>query len=578
MDADKEPRWVFEKSRSGEYTAYVDGIALHSTFNPVKEAGKAAAGIPDSAGIVVLAGFGLGYVAEAILKAAPERPLIIAEADETTLEKVNTIRSITSIFNHPEVCLLAGGNPDQVQSFLIRGPVGSSIHYLPWLPAVKLNPEWYRKLEKVVAETSRRKKVNANTLERFGKLWIRNLAANCSLLPDAISVDTGKNSFAGIPALILAGGPSLEKILPRLKEISRKFVVIAVDTALKGVLRTGVIPDVIAAVDPQYWNTRHLDWCETEESKPLILAETSTHPAVFRKLTGRCIMMRTRFPLGTVLEDAVGLRGELNAGGSVATAAWDLARHFGCQPIVSAGLDLGYPGRRTHYVGSLSRERPHFYSNRLLPAQTIFFHSLCDGNLHKARDMAGRLILTDQRMDIYHAWFAEKALEHRDRSPGILGDESRFIRGMSAMSIDDLLNMSDKRFIIDENLTELKTSTPVPSARNELKRVLFELISALKHFKELADEGLKAAIKASAKLRNGRNPDKQLAAMAKVDEALMSSKDLQVTSFLMQPLILELTASSRRDTDPLDTSKHLYDEIEKSASYHLEVLEKIRLP
>ena len=573
MPADS-PKWVVEETRSGEFTAYFNGRALHSKFDPVREAEKAAAAIPNGTGIVVLAGLGLGYVAEAILRQAPGRPLIVAEADEEAPARAAGVRDVTALLRRPEVTLLTGGKPSDVRAFLTGGPVGASIHFLPWRPATQSNPEWYASLEAVVRETSRRRQVNANTLERFGNLWIRNLAANRSILPNAISVDAGKNAFQNIPALILAGGPSLEEALPHLEALSRSFMLIAVDTALKAVLSAGTRPDVIVAVDPQYWNTRHLDWCRAEAKEALILAETATHPAVFRKLAGRPIMTRTRFPLGEVLENAVGLQGELNAGGSVATAAWDLARHFGCQPLIAAGLDLGFPGRRTHYAGSLSRERPHLFSSRIAPAQSAFFHALnVDGSLREVRDMAGRPLLTDQRMDIYHAWFTENILELTGRNPGVLGGRGRYIEGMRQVTMGEILGMKECRPEIDKAIVKLNGITPKPSAQRELRAALRELTAALNRLRALASKGMKAAVEASSKVREGGNPGKQLTVMSEVDAALMSETGLSVVSFLMQPLILEVTLSAKDGTDPLEVSKRLYTKIVDSASYHLRFLQ-----
>ena len=565
--------WRVEETRSGNMTAFLDGFAIHSRFNPVSEAEKAAAGIPPGVGIVVLAGFGLGYVAEAIIESAPGRPLVIAEADESALIQASEARDIEALLKRPEIRLLVGGDPRHVCSFLAEGPPGAPIHFMPWCPAMRTNPEWYTKLEQAVNTTAKRRQVNAHTLERFGHLWVRNLAANRTVLPMSISIDAVKDAFKGMPALILAGGPTLDEVLPHLKKLSERFLLIAVDTALRGVLRRAVIPDVVAAVDPQYWNTRHLDWCRGRVANSIILAESATHPAVFRTLSGRCILSRTRFPLGSVLEDAVGLKGELDAGGSVSTAAWELARHFGCTPIISAGLDLGYPGRKTHYRGSLTSERPHLFSHRVSPAQHDFFHALHDANPHTAKDMDGHLLLTDRRMDIYHAWFTEHSMSLGDGTARILGGSGRYIKGMPKISIEELLDLKECRTSIDKVLRTLKEIPYSQSAQDNLNKAMAELVLGLEKLKKLAHKGMKAAIAAKERMLSNKNPDKPLAIMAEVDNLLISGHGLAIVSFLLQPLIHEIASSGAKDNaNPLDTSWHLYAQIAESAAYHLRYL------
>ena len=558
--------WCFESARSGEPTAVLNGKALHSRFDPVREAEKTAASVPPESAIVVLGGLGLGYVAEALIRSAPQRPLVIAEADENMPARAASVRNLNSLFE----------NPGDVRSFLTGGPTGSVIHLIIWRPSEEAAPEWYGELKSVVDETSRRREVNARTLERFGRLWVRNLAANASVLPSALSLAPWQDRFTGIPALILAGGPSLELVLPALKGLAERYLIIAVDTAVSAVLRAGIRPDIIAAVDPQYWNTRHLDRCGESLGKVLILAESATHPAVFRTLNGRPWLTRTRFPLGTLLEDAAGIEGELKAGGSVATAAWDLARHLGCESLTIAGLDLGFPGGRTHYSGSLSRERPHIYSRRLSPAETLFFHALRDASPRYVESTDGGTVLTDVRMDIYAAWFAESVTKLSGRSPGVVGGNGRKIPGMTIIDVSVMMAMPLCRTAIDVLLNEVRDTPADPDIPSEINNAVIHILRALKDLENLAGQGVDLAIQTRRALEHGENAAKLLQSMEDIDNSLLAGEGREVISFLIQPIILELSSGSAgEDTDPLDTSRRLYGEIAESAAYHQQYLKRV---
>lgn len=568
--------WRIELARSGDPTLYIGGKAVHSKFNPVKEAERAAELIPSGTGIVVLAGLGLGYVAEAIVRQKKGRFLVIAEADEAALQKVNQVRDVRPLLQHPEVSLILGGAPEDIRYTLKGGPVGASIYFLPWRAAMAKSREWYRKLECIVKDTAQRRKVNAHTLERFGNLWIRNLAANCSILPDAISVEDVKDCFFDVPALVLAGGPSLDDVLPHLEPLSRRFLLIAVDTALPAVLRCGIVPDIVAAVDPQYWNIRHFDYCEIRGTQPLILAESATHPGIFQRLRGRVIMMRSNFPLGSILEDAVGLRGNLKAGGSVSTAAWDFARHLACKPMLIAGLDMGFPGKRTHYKGSLSHVRPHLLSKRLQPAQDMMFHALMDMQPHMVSNMAGLPILTDQRMDVYHAWFSESVENLKEQIPGVLGTKGRFIRGMKVFTVQELLAYPECRESINVHLEHIRALPASPNAGENMEAVLRQLTEALIRLRELAVRGMDAALKARENSFSRDFQEEQISVMADIDKAILGGDGLETISFLMQPIILEITTlNSASQADPLEMSQRIYTQMAQSASYHLRYLSQV---
>jgi len=549
-------------------TAYSNGIALHSRFNPVQEAKRVAASIPENSAIVVLGGFGLGYVAEALLRAAPHRPLIIAEADGSILERAAAIRDIKPLIDSPQVKFVLGGDMKNIGSYLSGGPVGSKISLIIWRPSERGDPHWYGALRQTVTSIQNRREINARTLERFGRLWVRNLIANIPILPRALPLLSWEGKFRNIPALIVAGGPSAEIVLPELGDISKSHLIIAVDTAVSAVSRVGVKPDIIAAVDPQYWNTRHLDWCAEEAGGCPILAEAATHPAVFRMLSGRPLLSKTKFPLGALLEDAAGIQGELKSGGSVATAAWELARFLGCRPMSIAGLDLGFPGGRTHFSGSFPHKRPHLYSRRTLPAEQFFFRSLYDASPYYAKSYRSESLLTNMRMDVYASWFAESITTlTRDRDPQIMGDSGRRIRGMTTTSAPELKKLPDVRGKIDSILAAL-VDRPINSAcASNVNRAIRDVSEGLDKLVQLAKRGMELAAEAEQSIADGRDPGSQLAEMEDIDRRLLAIRGREIVSFLMQPAILELS-SSKANTKPLENSRRLYSEIVKSASYH----------
>ncbi|MCG8452010.1 MAG: DUF115 domain-containing protein [Spirochaetales bacterium] len=565
--------WQVIQARNGLPTLTIQGKAIHSRFNPQREAQRTAQTVPEGTGIIVLSGFGLGYVAEALRQQHPHYPLVIAEAHPELLTLASNHRNLSSLLQDPGITWILGGEAKAVMNALNTGPTGSPIHLLSWPPSVQTAPQWYSEIQSTVEQAITRRAVNARTLERFGPLWVRNLALNTTMLPRALPLLPDQNLMAGIPALILAGGPSLEEALPHLPELAQRHLIIAVDTAVRGALRAGVTPDIIASVDPQYWNSRHLDHCGESCQKSLILAESASHPRVFHSLPGRPWIMRGRFPLGTRLENVVKLQGELKAGGSVATAAWDMGRHLGCNSLVAVGLDLAFPGYKSHYNGSLSHRMAMQSSSRTNPAELAHYRALHTAFSYSMASQEGGEVLTDHRMDIYATWFEESATSLQDLTPATLGGKGRQIQGMTVISLETLLSRPICRPEIERKLEQVR-ERPIPSDHQEaIQAELHRLILELKQLQRNAHKAIGFVKEAQEALDTGLPPEKPLEQLSEIDATILQGGARDLASFLIQPIIHELGTGEGRN--PLEDSKRLYQHIAQSTSYHVQKLSRV---
>ncbi|RKX73145.1 MAG: hypothetical protein DRP87_19410, partial [Spirochaetes bacterium] len=324
---------------SGYPTARFRGVYLHSKHNPKVEADRLIEReIKGNISCCIFAGFGLGYQVESFLEIINDIPVIIVEPDTSLFLKALEARNMDPIFSSSRVSLLLGVEPEAIYPVLSALPEGG-IKIFSLRGRVGKDQNYFFKLEKLVSSFIAKREINSNTLKKFGKLWVRNLVQNLNLLAEAPGISSLEGLFKGIPAIILAAGPSLDLILPYLEILRDKFLLISVDTAYRGCLSQGVNVDFLLVVDPQFWNTRHLDRCNPEET--ILISETSTHPRIFRMLNTPAYICSSLFPLGRYLEKRVEKKGKLGAGGSVSTSAWDFARIISAKPIFFAGLDLG---------------------------------------------------------------------------------------------------------------------------------------------------------------------------------------------------------------------------------------------
>ena len=568
---------IFFKARNGTPSASINNITLHSRFNPAREAERFAREIHGNPAVIILEGLGLGYVAEALLEHKPHQPVIVVESDESWPSHAASSRNLDKLFQNPRFTLLCGGNPRDIVSLLKNMGIRQDIALVPWRPSIKLNPEWYSKLENHMHFYLQRQEVNRKTLDRFGELWIRNISANLPHLGRAIPLTGWEGYFLDIPALIIAGGPSLDKHLPDIASLRESHLLIAVDTAMTALAKTQIKPDIIAALDPQYWNTRHLDRCRKAAGEALILSEIASHPGIFRSLDGRPWLTRTHFPLAGKLEDAAGIHGRLRAGGSVATAAWDLGRFLGCSPICATGLDLGFPGGKTHYTGSLSQTLPHLSAIRTAPAENLFHRLLHNPHTHPAKAMDGSTLITDIRMDIYAAWFTENSPPQL--KPGILGLQGRQIKNIKPKTIKELLKNPPCRPKINQKLEEIKKTAPKKHLPREILQIINQTLVCLESLQTLACQGQALAKKGTETVANAaRNPGNTaliLKRLENIDQKILNIDGREIISFLIQPIIREIESETPAAEDwqtSMEKSASLYEKIAESAARQLQYL------
>lgn len=566
--------YTAEMSRSGDPTLKISDQYVHSRFDPVREAERfISSHWTDESGLYILGGFGFGYQAEALYRKTESEILLIVEPDADLFCEALHTRDMSDLLNSDRVFFLIGGQPDDCLILLEQHP-GKMVQLLIIRSLFELNTDFYSALENSVKNYISRKEVNLSTLKKFGRLWVRNLSENAHLIGTTPGVKTLEDSFAGIPALLIAAGPSLDQVKPHLKELKERFLIIAVDTALRACLNEGVEPDFTVLVDPQYWNTRHLDNCSTDRT--ILLSDTSTYPSVYRILTGKRFLCSSSFPLGLFMERETEVKGKLKAGGSVATAAWDFCRILGCGDIWCIGLDLAFPGKQTHCRGSFFEQRAHWISHRRIPVENISWHALVDAGLKKAEANKGGLTWTDNRMKLYIRWFEEQMKTYPSIQTWNLSEGGIKIQGMESKDLLEALEKEIQRETIDKQIAEIKSIIPDRSLPEKLHRSHDNLISEFKGLKELSSEGYRIAVELKGNFHQGQDITSQIEALNQIDNSIVSRSGREIAGFVLLDFTTELLKEKKnpKADEIIENSIELYRELDQSLDFHIDLLEK----
>ncbi len=559
---------------SGLPTARWKGALLYSAHEPYRDAARLIEReIEAGARTCVFHHFGLGYHLQAFLARYPDRIAVVVEPDIPLFLEALKARDLTELLESGRLHLVLGADPD-VLPVLLDSLHATHLSVVRIRALAAKDRDAFDRLDLVLQTYLSRREINRNTLARFGRLWIRNLFRNLPLVAVARGTQELQGRFAGTPALLLAAGPSLDEVLPHLPRLAERAVVIAVDTSLRAALKAGVVPDFVVVVDPQYWNSRHLDGCGTGE--PVLISESSTYPSVFRLLGGPLLLCASLFPLGMDVERIVGPKGRLGAGGSVATTAWDFARVIGCRPIYLAGLDLGMPDLKTHFSGGFFEERTHTLATRLAPAEGMGYHALRDGAPFPEANNEGGETLTDHRLIIYKWWFENQMKLHPEAQTFTLSPRGLRIEGIPLRSWRELAAGAVIRPEVDARLRALREAPSRPPAAGEpplpppLSRYLERLSGELEgiHSASLRARELVERLQGARPREEERS--QLVGELEEIDRTLRESSSREIAGFLLQGAAEEiLDRRGGEKGNPLADSARLYAELSESAAYHL---------
>jgi len=408
-----------EPSRSGQpaLTLTINGksITYHSKYDPVAEARRQVESAlqPGHTNVLML-GNGLGYALDIVLDrlARPgiERQVYVVEPDPQVFIRALAGRDLQMPLNDARVEWCVGMSPDEVGDRWAMGLDWNSLDALAIIehpPSMARFHEYFERIKEKIRYLSNRSKGNLVTLMHTGNEFHSNAFANLASAMTLPGVGRMFGKFEGIPAVIVAAGPSLEKNVHLLSEIRDRFLIISVDTSFRQLVARGIRPHIVLAADPSYLNS--LDFVGVENETGVVLAvEPMTHPDILESFRGPKMVMTFGGGLYKMVEPFRETTGTVVCWGSIATTAFDLARRCGCDPIIFIGLDLSFQDGRLYARGSYSDDifydKVHPYTS--LEHETVDY--IQTRGVHKIAMPGGNVLFTDQNMHMYRAWFEDQ--------------------------------------------------------------------------------------------------------------------------------------------------------------------------
>ena len=452
------PFWQINQAKNGQLSAFENGVRLHSSYNPQKEAFNAVntAEVAQK-GTTVFYGFGLGYHLVEWSKIYKDKKLIVVEPEIEHFLAALALIDFTEVFSVENLIFAVNCQCDQVILLLENGQkinIGNSgilDCFFFDIPVFSNHAkEYFEQLKTLVKRNVQKNKINTATLQKFGKRWCKNSLKNIFQYAKCKGIGIFRDKAPdNLPFLIVGAGPSVKEILPYLAEIKKKCIIVCVETVLWAFVKANVEPDFVILTDPQFWAYKHIANLQTKES--FLITDISVYPHVFDFDCKGVFLCNSQFPIGNYFErklDIVDELGDLGTGGSVASSAWNFARFCGAKEIFTAGLDFSYPEKQTHVKGSSAEQSFHVVSDRIKSAEYQTGKILFSADTFYENSFDGKEVLTDSRMKMFAWWFESRIANSPEIKNFSLCKKSLKIPGFRYFMLQDFLskkNLEDKR-------------------------------------------------------------------------------------------------------------------------------------
>ncbi|MGE7090272.1 motility associated factor glycosyltransferase family protein [Lysinibacillus sp. NPDC048646] len=395
--------WLVEHAKDGSYTLQLNGIYLYSKYRPKQDVEKfIEKELTIQSKQYILFGLGLGYHAEALLNSNPTSTIYVVLADKKELDLCKSCGA-THILTDKRIYIIS----DKIHLTNITMDETQLIIPLQWLKAIGPNHPLFAFLEDI--------KIRQMSFEDNSEVMHENFLAN------VMNSNFFMQKFEGIvqreKAILVSAGPSLNQTIKSLKKTNGFCFVLAVGSALKTLLKEGIVPDAVIITDPTHLVQEQL---EHTEYKGLLFYMATANHGMTKIHKGKKVIL---FQEGYLLSEEFSASNDvplLETGGSVATTGLSLLEFMGFKIIYLFGQDLGFKNNQTH--ANLSTSSNTFETN--IKFQTILSNS-------------GDYINTYSNFNVFRRWFEQKAANTSMQIFNTAWDGAK-IEGIPYLRVDEL--------------------------------------------------------------------------------------------------------------------------------------------
>lgn len=329
-------------------------VFIHEPSDPGVEANDFLAMVAEnSTGVVLMFGMGLGYTVQELLKKRKKiQCLILFELNVEFLVLAFKHMDLSQMFSDKRLIICAE-KPDDLSSIMApanRSLMLENIHTLSLTPCFKVNKD-YGILAPLVADYISAYNAEGNTKIFHGRTFIENRLKHLTSMHHDKKLEDLAGKYKGMPALIVAAGPSLDKNIDQIHKAVGKAVIICVDSALPSLLKHNIQPDFVSSIDYKELTYEKISGVASNPlCKQINLICTTWVTSLVPKIfpAKNVFWAYSRNPLEDWINRSMGGEISIGGAGTVAHLNFVSADIMGCEPIIFVGQDLAFSSRKSH--------------------------------------------------------------------------------------------------------------------------------------------------------------------------------------------------------------------------------------
>jgi len=356
-------------ARNGMPTLKVEkdgkSLYLHSSYNPEAEAERF---VDQFTGVekyrhVFFFGVGLGYHVEAFMRKYPNLGFTIYEPVPEILVTYLASRPLANLplkqLKNFYVEMEPSNRPILLQNFTDFSDGNVLFVALPSYEQAfpELTKEFLASFQRTLAT----KRFNLNANAAYQRKWTINSIRNFKHLLTTPNILREKDRFQGIPALIVAAGPSLLDEIENLRLIKEKGLayIFSAGSGLVPLLNNGIYPDAATSYDPNRFDGVYQQVYEMKITEiPLIFGSTvgisiDKYPGPMAHMINS---LDTVAPYYLRLKDGAELQ-TFHDSSTVSVVLVQLLKYLGFDPVIFVGQNLAFRGEY-RYAGGIPYYKP----------------------------------------------------------------------------------------------------------------------------------------------------------------------------------------------------------------------------
>lgn len=335
-------------------------IMLNSTYKPMQEAEKFVKKVQlTDNSIIAFMGLGNGIIVKELADQLNEEALfLIYEPSKELFAFVMQHFDLSEILSDKRIKIFVKGMNEQYFDLVLTYNI-TNINI--GVTVLESHPKYKELFVKEFDDFSKQFKdcrtsalVNLKTIIDRQTIMVRNAILNIAyLVRSKMTADFVGTFPKNMPAILVSGGPSLDKNYEMLKQAKGKALVIAVDRTAQYLLDRDIIPDMFCSLD--YSKSVRLFQDERLKQIPFLYMSDLNH-TVLDVLGGENLIFgTTSLKFYNWLIGEYGKKGiDLPIGGSVATLGYSFVKMTGMSRLILVGQDLALTGGANYAGGMVS--------------------------------------------------------------------------------------------------------------------------------------------------------------------------------------------------------------------------------